>query len=209
MGSSQPFRFRHARFAGGQSAVRPHGKDDQRVLEIPGFGGEALEFGSPSFGVPALRVVRRLMGADLRPVDHPVNNGCALGVGDFLWMSKQFFSNQSLGFLLAGLGLMLHVLKKERTYGFLPTMALVGIMVVGLCALDAGLCFQASKLKKRNALLCFILSFFLCLGMGYLSSKDFDKAFMNWIAQFINVFGQGLYFTGIRILDKAGLKDVA
>ncbi len=133
----------------------------------------------------------------------------ALGVGDFLWMSKQFFSNQSLGFLLAGLGLMLHVLKKERTYGFLPTMALVGIMVVGLCALDAGLCFQASKLKKRNALLCFILSFFLCLGMGYLSSKDFDKAFMNWIAQFINVFGQGLYFTGIRILDKAGLKDVA
>ena len=132
----------------------------------------------------------------------------ALGVGDFLWMSKRFFSNQSLGFLLAGLGLMLHVLKKDRTYGFLPTMALVGIMVVGLCTLDAGLCFLASKLKKRNALLCFIVSFFLCLGMGYLSSKDFDKAFMNWIAQFINVFGQGLYFTGIRILDKAGLKDI-
>ena len=129
-----------------------------------------------------------------------------LHIGDFLWMSEQFFSNQSLGFLLAGVGLMMHVMSKnERAYGFLPTMALVGIMVVGLGAMDAALCSIASRMKKRNALICFIVSFFLCLMMGYLSSKDFDKAFMNWIAQFINIAGQGLFYLGVRILHKAGL----
>ena len=130
----------------------------------------------------------------------------AMHIGDFLWMSEQFFSNQSLGFLLTGVGLMMHVMSKnERAYGFLPTMALVGIMVVGLGAMDAALCSIANKMKKRNALICFIVSFFLCMMMGYLSSKDFDKAFMNWIAQFINIAGQGLFYLGVRILHKAGL----
>ena len=132
----------------------------------------------------------------------------ALNIGDFAWMSDQFFSNQAFGFLFAGIGLMMHVLKKERTYAFLPTMALVGIMVVGLGAMDAGLCFLANRLKKRNALICFIVSFFLSLGMGYLSTKNFDKAFMNWIAQLVNIFGQGLLYLGSSILHKAGLKDL-
>ena len=132
----------------------------------------------------------------------------ALNVGDFAWMSEQFFSNQSLGFLLAGIGLMIFVLGKgNRAYSFLPTMALVGIMVVGLAAMDAGLCFIANRMKKRNALICFIVSFFLCLGMGYLSTKSFDKAYMNWIAQLVNVCGQGLLYLGVDILHKAGLKD--
>lgn len=132
----------------------------------------------------------------------------ALGVGDFPWMSNQFFSNQSFGFLLAGVGLMVFILGgKNRAYSFLPTMALVGIMVIGLAAMDAGLCFIANRMKKRNALVCFIVSFFLCLGMGYLSTKNFDKAYMNWIAQLINVFGQGLLYLGVNILHKAGLKD--
>ncbi len=132
----------------------------------------------------------------------------ALNAGDFLWMSNQFFSNQSFGFLLAGIGIMMFVLdKKNRAYSFLPTMALVGIMVVGLGAMDAGLCFLANRMKKRNALVCFIISFFLCLMMGYLSSKDFDKAFMNWVAQGINTAGQLLLYLGVNILHKAGLKD--
>ncbi|MBQ6125584.1 MAG: hypothetical protein IJI77_00985 [Erysipelotrichaceae bacterium] len=132
----------------------------------------------------------------------------ALNIGDFAWMSDQFFSNQAFGFLLAGIGLMMHILKKDRTYALLPTMALVGIMVVGLGAMDAGLCFLANRLKKRNALICFIVSFFLSLGMGYLSTKNFDKAFMNWVAQLVNVFGQGLLYLGSSILHKAGLKDL-
>ena len=127
----------------------------------------------------------------------------AAGVGDFTWMSAQFFSNQAFGFLLAGIAMALTAVKGNRTYAFLPTMALVGIMVVGLGALDAGLCFLANKAKKRSALICFIVSFFLCLGMGYLSSKDFDKAFMNWVAQGINTAGQLLLYIGVRILHKA------
>ena len=79
-------------------------------------------------------------------------------------------------------------------------MALVGIMVIGLGAMDASLCFLANKAKKRTALICFIVSFFLCLGMGYLSSKDFDQAFMNWLAQGINICGQGLLYLGCRTL---------
>ncbi len=132
----------------------------------------------------------------------------ALHAGDFIWMSNQFFSNQAFGFLLAGIGLILAVLNpKGKTYAFLPTMALVGIMIVGLGAMDAGLCYVANKLKKRGALVCFIVSFFLCLGMGYLSSKSFDKASMNWIAQGVNCGGQLLLYIGVQMLHKAGLAN--
>ena len=129
----------------------------------------------------------------------------ALGIGDFAWMSNQFFANQAFGFLLAGIAVALTAVKADKAYAFLPVMALVGIMIIGLGALDAGLCYLASKAKKRGALVCFIVSFFLCLGMGYLSSKDFDQAFMNWVAQLVNVCGQGLFYLGARQLKNAGL----
>lgn len=133
----------------------------------------------------------------------------ALGVGDFLWMSNQFFSNQSLGFLMAGIGLTLYAVKPgNKTYAFLPTMALVGFMVIGAAGMDASLAYIASKAKKKNAMVSFIVSFFLTMMMGYLSSRDFDKAFMNWVAQFVNIFAQGLYYVGANILHKAGLKDL-
>ena len=80
-------------------------------------------------------------------------------------------------------------------------------MIVGLGAMDAGLCYVANKLKKRGALVCFIVSFFLCLGMGYLSSKSFDKASMNWIAQGVNCGGQLLLYIGVQMLHKAGLAN--
>lgn len=133
----------------------------------------------------------------------------ALKVGELVWMSNQFFANQAFGFLLAGIGITLAVIKprKDATYAIIPTMGLVGIMVVGLGAMDVSLAFLASKLRKRSALICFIVSFFLCLCMGYLSTKDFDKAFMNWMAQGINVVGQLLLYVGARILHEAGLKD--
>lgn len=100
----------------------------------------------------------------------------ALNIADVTWMTKQFFSNQAIGFLLAGIGLTIGVTSlKGKTFALIPTMALVGIMVIGLGAMDASLAFLASRLKKRSALVCFIVSFFLCLGMGYLSSKDFAQ----------------------------------
>lgn len=149
----------------------------------------------------------------------------SLGLGDPAWMSGQFFYNQALGFLLAGVGLTLAVTRLDKVsgsgsgaskaagsgsgklYSFvpIPVMALVGIMVAGLAALDASLCFLAARLKKRSALVLFIVSFFLCLGMGYLSSRNFEKASMNWIAEGVNAAGQLAFLAGCRILHGAGL----
>ena len=152
----------------------------------------------------------------------------SLGLGDPAWMNGQFFYNQAFGFLLAGVGLTLAVTRLDKAQGGgskaggeskaggsgsakvysivpIPIMALVGIMVAGLAALDASLCFLAARLKKRNALVLFIFSFFMCLGMGYLSSRNFEKASMNWIAEGVNAAGQLAFLSGCRILHGAGL----
>ena len=156
------------------------------------------------------------------------------GMGDPAWMSGQFFYNQALGFLLAGIGLTLAVTRLDKAQAGgagsggsgsggskggsgsgklysvvpIPVMALVGIMVAGLAALDASLCFLAARLKKRSALVLFIVSFFMCLGMGYLSSRNFEKASMNWIAEGVNAVGQFAFLAGCRILHEAGLEKL-
>ena len=156
------------------------------------------------------------------------------GMGDPAWMSGQFFYNQAFGFLLAGIGLTLAVTRLDKAqpggagsggsgsggskggsgsgklYSVvpIPVMALVGIMVAGLAALDASLCFLAARLKKRSALVLFIVSFFMCLGMGYLSSRSFEKASMNWIAEGVNAVGQFAFLAGCNILHEAGLGEL-
>ena len=130
----------------------------------------------------------------------------ALNVGDFEWMSNQFFSNQAIGFLLLGIGLVLTVKPVSKHLNALfPTMVLVLLMVIGLGAMDAVLAYYATKMKKRGALVCFIVSFFMTMMMGYLSSRDFTQASMNWIAQGINCAGMLLLYLGVSSLDKAGL----
>ncbi len=128
----------------------------------------------------------------------------ASGAGDFSWMSAQFFSNQALGFVFLGFGLTLVVLKKvrDKAFALIPVMGLVGLMVIGTGAMNASLAYLASKMKKKGAMICFIVSFFLILGMGYLSSKDFGKASMNWIAQCVNFFGQLLLMYGCFMVTK-------
>ena len=37
--------------------------------------------------------------------------------------------------------------------------------------------------------------------MGYLSSRDFTKASMNWIAEAVNVVGQGALLLGAKNLS--------
>ncbi len=131
----------------------------------------------------------------------------AFGVGDFIWMSNQFFANQAIGFLLAGVGLTMLVSKGTKTYGLIPTMALVGLMVVGLGAMDASLAYIANQLKQKKAMVLIIVSFFFSMAMGYLSSRSFDGAAMNWIAQGINIAGQACLYAGCSKLHKAGLKN--
>ena len=87
-------------------------------------------------------------------------------------------------------------------------LIMILLMVSGLAFLDAGLCIVSKKLKKPVAIVCFVVSFVCCLGMGYLSSKDFEKASMNWIAEGVNFCGQGLFLLGTWMLHKAGLNSL-
>jgi hypothetical protein len=81
-------------------------------------------------------------------------------------------------------------------------------MVAGLGLMDAGLCVLAKKMKKPLVIVVFAFSFVCCLGMGYLSTKDFEKASMNWIAEGVNFCGQGLFLLGAWMLHKAGLEKL-
>ena len=44
--------------------------------------------------------------------------------------------------------------------------------------------------------------------MGYLSSRNFDGALMNWIAEGVNTVGQGALLAGAILLNKAGFADL-
>lgn len=141
----------------------------------------------------------------------------AAGVCDFRALDEMFFPVQSIGFLLAGLGVLAMVCfrqKEERVYTaaaapavFSGTFLFVGLMVAGLGCMNGGLAAVAVKMKKPAAVVLFIITFVCCMGMGYLSSQDFAKASMNWIAEGINVVGQGALLAGALMLHKAGLKE--
>ena len=127
---------------------------------------------------------------------------------DVAFLNKMFFPTQSIGFLLAGIGILAMIIaKKNRVYG-VNTFVFIGMMVAGLGLLDAVLCVLAAKLKKGGAVIIFILSFICSLCMGYLSSQDFAEAIWNWIAEAINVIGQGTMLIGVVMLHKNGLKEL-
>ncbi len=140
----------------------------------------------------------------------------AAGVCDFEPLNAMFFPVQSIGFLLAGVAivamLMIPQEKGVTALSVAPvlwkgTFLFVGFMVVGLGCIDAGLCYLAAELNKKRVIIIFVLSFVCCLCMGYLSSQDFAKASMNWIAEGVNVVGQGAFLVGVIMLHKAGLAD--
>ena len=127
---------------------------------------------------------------------------------DIAFLNKMFFPTQSIGFLLAGIGILgILIFKKKRLYG-VNTFVFIGMMVAGLGILDAGLCVLAAKLQKKGVIAIFVLSFVCSLCMGYLSSQDFTEAIWNWIAEGINVVGQGTLLLGTVILHKNGLKEL-
>lgn len=134
----------------------------------------------------------------------------ASGVGNFEFLNKMFFPTQSVGFLLAGVGalfILLTAKKGKRLYS-VNTFVFIGMMVFGLGVMDAVLCVLAAKLKKPSVIAIFVFSFVCSLCMGYLSSKDFAEAAMNWIAEGVNVVGQGSLLLGAYILHKNGLADL-
>jgi hypothetical protein len=132
----------------------------------------------------------------------------AANIADIQILNKMFFPTQSIGFLLAGLGLIFMLIaKKNRLYG-VNTFVFIGMMVAGLGIMDVCLSVLAGKLKKGGAVALFIISFVCSLCMGYLSSRDFTEAIWNWIAQSINILGQGTLLLGAISLHKGGLKEL-
>ena len=135
----------------------------------------------------------------------------AAGICNFEALNNMFFPTQSIGFLLAGLGLLIMIIQKKnkgeiRHYS---TMGYVAIMVTGLALVDIVLCILSAKLKKKGTMVLFILSFICSMCMGYLSSsQDFTEAIWNWIAEVINVVGQGALLLGVVMLHKNGLKEL-
>ena len=140
----------------------------------------------------------------------------ALGICDFEALNAMFFPTQSLGFLLAGIGILAMLCcrqTKKMALSVAPpvfsgTFVFVGLMVAGLGIMDTVLCILAGKLKKPALIAIFALSFFCSLGMGYLSAQDFAEASMNWIAEGVNVVGQGTLLLGVYLLHKNGLADL-
>ena len=140
----------------------------------------------------------------------------AAGICDFAALNAMFFPVQSIGFLLAGiamLAMLVHPQTERAVLAVAPpvfsgTFVFVGLMVAGLGMMDAVLCILSAKLKKPWIIAVFAISFLCSLGMGYLSSKDFADAAMNWIAQGVNVVGQGLLLLGAVLLHRAGLKEL-
>lgn len=124
----------------------------------------------------------------------------ALNVCDFERLNQCFFPMQSVGFLLAGIAVvaLLTAPQKEKNalYSaavpavFPGTMIFVAMMVLGCLGLCGGLGILAAKKKRTASAILFWVAFIFMLGMGYLSSRDFTQASMNWVAEGVNVVGQ-------------------
>ena len=143
----------------------------------------------------------------------------ALGVCDFTKLNEVFFPVQSIGFLLAGLAMaafLFYKPKKTTICGvaaapavYSGTALFVSLMVVGLGLLDAVLIALAVREKKRGIVVLLVVSFVCSLCMGYLSSRDFSAAAMNWIAEGVNIVGQGTFLAAAVLLRKAGKEAAA
>lgn len=137
----------------------------------------------------------------------------AAGVCDFQPLNAMFFPVQSIGFLLAGVGIMAMLCHRQSGRTVLAvappvfggTFVFVALMVIGLGMMDAVLCVLSVRLKKPLLSVLFIVSFVSSLCMGYLSSRDFTRASMNWIAEGVNMLGQGALLAGVVSLHKSGL----
>lgn len=142
----------------------------------------------------------------------------ALKLCDFEKLNAIFFPLQTLGFLLLGLGLVLYVTDRKKgtvlsamaaPAVYSGTMLFVVLMILGVIGVDISLCILAKRVKKPLAMVFALVSLVFVLGMGYLSGKDFSGSAMNWLAQGVNIIGQGCFLVTVLLLKKAGLRELA
>jgi len=134
----------------------------------------------------------------------------ALELCDFDRLNQSFFPMHSVGFLLAGIALitMVFVKQKDNTASFAAPVVFAGtgifvtLMILGIIGVCTGLSVLAKRRKKTSAMVLFIITLVFMLVMGYLSSKNFEKAAMNWITEGVNVVGWSIFLIGSKILTK-------
>ena len=138
----------------------------------------------------------------------------AAGLCDFQVLNTMFLPTQSLGFLLAGLGIILMLTNRKKAAlavaappVFSGSMVFIAMMVLGLGAICACLGILAAKLKKKGLIVVFVLCFIVYMGMGYLGSRGDNSAAANWIEQGVNTLGMVLLLWGTLGLHRAGLRD--
>ena len=137
----------------------------------------------------------------------------AAGICDFAALNTMFLPVQSIGFLLAGVGIILMMTTKKNAMVavapplFSGSVIFIMMMVLGLGSICTVLSIIAVKMKKKGAMVLFILAFAAYMGMGAMSGQDVTQAWVNWVEQGINCAGQGMLMWGVLILHKAGLKD--
>lgn len=136
----------------------------------------------------------------------------AAGVCDFASLNTMFLPVQSIGFLLAGLGIVLMMTSRKKAMlavappVFSGSIVFIMMMVLGLGSICTCLSILAVRMKKKAAAVLFVAAFLCSMGMGAMSGQDATLAWVNWVEQGINCVGQGLLMWGVMILHKAGLK---
>ena len=137
----------------------------------------------------------------------------AANICDFQALNTMFLPVQSIGFLLAGLGILLMLAKKKLPVLAAPpvfggSVIFIMMMVLGLGSVCTVLSIIAVRMKKKAAAVLFIAAFLCSMGMGAMSGQDASLAWVNWVEQSINCVGQGLLMWGVLILHKSGLKEL-
>ena len=137
----------------------------------------------------------------------------AANICDFQALNTMFLPVQSIGFLLAGLGIARMLTEKKKVALavapplFSGSPVFILMMVLGLGSICTVLSILAVKMKKKGAMILFAASFLCSMGMGAMSGQDATLAWVNWVEQGINCVGQGLLMWGVVLLDKSGLKE--
>ena len=137
----------------------------------------------------------------------------AAGICDFSALNEMFLPVQSIGFLLAGIGIVMMLTSRKKAMlaaappVFSGSVIFIMMMVLGLGSICTCLSIVAAKMKKHWVMALFILAFLASMGMGAMAGQDVTLAWVNWVEQAINCVGQGLLMWGVIALHKAGLKE--
>lgn len=125
----------------------------------------------------------------------------AMGVCDYTALDVAFFPIQAPGFMLVFLGLVAMLVRKKQDDRTLWAATLVPVyesnlvfilgQTIGCGGFQWCLFILARRMKQRLAAILFVLAFVFMMGMGYLSATFDDSSNMHWVAQTVNILGNG------------------